>query len=64
MSNLPTINDWINLKSLLFNALNAGNNKNKIKENWKYPFIKSIALDVYFKPLNLKNQKLCTLTKE
>jgi len=46
--NLPNINHWINLKSHLFKTLMNGSNKNKVNENWKYPLIKSIALDVYF----------------
>lgn len=39
----PTINQWINLKALLFEALNS----KSIKENWKYPRIKKIAFDSY-----------------
>ena len=41
------INNWINLKAQMFNALTTGKNKNTIRENWKYPSIKSIAFDVY-----------------
>ncbi len=41
------INNWINLKAQMFNALTTGKNKNTISENWKYPSIKSIAFDVY-----------------
>ena len=41
------INNWINLKVQMFNALTTGKNKNTIRENWKYPSIKSIAFDVY-----------------
>lgn len=47
MKNLAIINDWINLKVHLFNALSTGKNKNTVKDNWKYPSIKKIALDVY-----------------
>lgn len=47
MKNLATINHWINLKVHLFNALTTGKNKNKTKDNWKYPSIKKIAFDVY-----------------
>tara|TARA_R110002072_G_scaffold85064_1_gene192494 strand:- start:1428 stop:1640 length:213 start_codon:yes stop_codon:yes gene_type:complete len=41
------INNWINLKAQMFNALTTGENKNTIKENWKYPSIKSIAFNIY-----------------
>ena len=41
------INNWINLKVQMFNALTTGKNKNTIRENWKYPSIKKIAFDVY-----------------
>ena len=41
------INNWINLKAQMFNALTTGKNKNTIRENWKYPSIKSIAFEVY-----------------